>query len=73
LIRFWDQIQTESPKRGYRRSKPLIGALSTLRSCIIKSIEKALFVPHRARAAVERDSMIVVHEMVEQAFASDPT
>jgi serine O-acetyltransferase len=66
----WDQIQTEA--QNAVRDEPLIGGFVHATILHHKSIEKALSYRIAAKLASNEMSMMVVHEMVEQAFASDP-
>ena len=66
----WDQILTEA--RSAVQDEPLIGGF--VHACILhhKSIEKALCYRIAAKLASNEMSMMVIHEMVEEAFANDP-
>ena len=66
----WDQIQTEA--QNAVRDEPLIGGFVHATILHHKSIEKALSYRIAAKLASNEMSMMVVHEMVEEAFASDP-
>ena len=67
----WDQICTEA--RQAALDEPLMGGF--LHACILhhKSIEKALSYRIAAKLASNEMSMVVVREMVEEAYASDPS
>ncbi|WP_299776708.1 serine O-acetyltransferase [uncultured Roseobacter sp.] len=67
----WDQICAEA--RQAALDEPLMGGF--LHACILhhKSIEKALSYRIAAKLASNEMSMVVVREMVEDAYASDPT
>jgi serine O-acetyltransferase len=67
----WTQIQTEARKAA--EDEPLIGGF--VHACILhhKSIEKALSYRIAAKLASNEMSMVVVREMVEEAYAADPT
>lgn len=66
----WDQITHEAEKAV--RDEPLIGGF--LHACILhhKSIEKALSYRIAAKLASNEMSMVVVREIVEDAYADDP-
>lgn len=66
----WDQIQQEAELAI--QDEPLIGGF--VHACILhhKSIEKALSYRIAAKLASNEMSMVVVREMVEDAFAEDP-
>jgi serine O-acetyltransferase len=66
----WDRIQREAEKAV--RDEPLIGGF--VHACILhhKSIEKALSYRVAAKLASNEMSMVVVREMVEDAYAEDP-
>lgn len=66
----WDQICTEA--RQATLDEPLMGGF--LHACILhhKSIEKALSYRIAAKLASNEMSMVVVREMVEDAYANDP-
>ena len=66
----WDQILTEAQQAV--QDEPLIGGF--VHACILhhKSIEKALCYRISAKLASNEMSMMVIHEMVEEAFANDP-
>ena len=66
----WDQILTEA--RSAVQDEPLIGGF--VHACILhhKSIEKALCYRIAAKLASNEMSMMVIHEMVEEAFTNDP-
>ncbi|EAP80531.1 serine O-acetyltransferase [Sulfitobacter sp. NAS-14.1] len=66
----WDQIHTEA--QNAVRDEPLIGGFVHATILHHKSIEKALSYRIAAKLASNEMSMMVVHEMVEEAFASDP-
>ena len=67
----WTQIQAEARKAA--EDEPLIGGF--VHACILhhKSIEKALSYRIAAKLASNEMSMVVVREMVEEAYAADPT
>ena len=67
----WDQICTEA--RQAAMDEPLMGGF--LHACILhhKSIEKALSYRIAAKLASNEMSMVVVREMVEEAYADDPS
>ena len=66
----WDQICAEA--RQATHDEPLMGGF--LHACILhhKSIEKALSYRIAAKLASNEMSMVVVREMVEEAFNDDP-
>jgi serine O-acetyltransferase len=66
----WDQITREAQQAV--QDEPLIGGF--VHACILhhKSIEKALSYRIAAKLASNEMSMVVVREMVEEAFAEDP-
>ena len=66
----WDQICAEA--RQAALDEPLMGGF--LHACILhhKSIEKALSYRIAAKLASNEMSMVVVREVVEEAYASDP-
>ncbi|GLQ26337.1 serine O-acetyltransferase [Sulfitobacter pacificus] len=66
----WDQITREAQQAVH--DEPLIGGF--VHACILhhKSIEKALSYRIAAKLASNEMSMVVVREMVEEAFAEDP-
>ncbi len=66
----WDQILTEAQQAA--RDEPLIGGF--VHACILnhKSIERALSYRIAAKLASNEMSIMVVHDIVEEAFASDP-
>ena len=66
----WDQIQQEAELAI--QDEPLIGGF--VHACILhhKSIEKALSYRIAAKLASNEMSMVVVREMVEEAYAEDP-
>ncbi|WP_187429196.1 Serine acetyltransferase [Roseobacter fucihabitans] len=66
----WDQICLEA--RQATEVEPLMGGF--LHACILhhKSIEKALSYRIAAKLASNEMSMVVVREMVEEAYANDP-
>lgn len=67
----WDQITAEA--RHATQDAPLMGGF--LHACILhhKSIEKALSYRIAAKLASNEMSMVVVREMVEEAYARDPS
>ncbi|ABG32531.1 serine acetyltransferase [Roseobacter denitrificans OCh 114] len=67
----WNQITAEA--RQAAQDEPLIGGF--LHACILhhKSIEKALSYRVAAKLASNEMSMVVVREMVEDAYAADKT
>jgi len=67
----WDQILNEAETAV--RDEPLIGGF--VHACILhhKSIEKALSYRIAAKLASNEMSMMVVREMVEEAFLTDPS
>lgn len=67
----WDQICAEARQAAV--DEPLMGGF--LHACILhhKSIEKALSYRIAAKLASNEMSMVVVREMVEEAYASDAT
>ncbi len=67
----WDQILAEAEKSV--RDEPLMGGF--VHACILHhaSIEKALSYRIAAKLASNEMSMMVVREVVEQAYASDPS
>lgn len=67
----WERIQSEAQQAV--SDEPLIGGF--VHACILhhKSIEKALSYRIAAKLSSNEMSMMVVREMVEEAFASDPT
>jgi len=66
----WDQIQREAGEAIQK--EPLIGGF--VHACILhhKSIEKALSYRIAAKLASNEMSMVVVREMVEEAYAENP-
>ncbi|EDQ04183.1 Serine acetyltransferase [Sulfitobacter indolifex] len=66
----WDQIQQEAEDAV--RDEPLIGGF--VHACILhhKSIENALSYRIAAKLSSNEMSMMVVREMVEEAYAEDP-
>ena len=66
----WDQITEEA--RQAVSDEPLIGGF--VHACILhhKSIEKALSYRIAAKLASNEMSMVVVREMVEDAYSDDP-
>ncbi len=66
----WSQIQREAEQAVAK--EPLIGGF--VHACILhhKSIEKALSYRVAAKLASNEMSMVVVREMVEDAYAADP-
>lgn len=66
----WDQITAEAQQAV--KDEPLIGGF--VHACILhhKSIEKALSYRVAAKLASNEMSMMVVREMVEEAYTSDP-
>ena len=66
----WEQICAEA--RQATQDEPLMGGF--LHACILhhKSIEKALSYRIAAKLASNEMSMVVVREMVEEAYAADP-
>ncbi len=66
----WDQITAEA--RQAARDEPLMGGF--LHACILhhKSIEKALSYRIAAKLASNEMSMVIVREIVEEAYAKDP-
>ncbi|MDF3413451.1 serine O-acetyltransferase [Sulfitobacter sp. M57] len=66
----WDQISREAQQAV--QDEPLIGGF--VHACILhhKSIEKALSYRIAAKLASNEMSMVVVREMVEEAYAEDP-
>ena len=66
----WDRIQREAEQAV--ADEPLIGGF--VHACILhhKSIEKALSYRIAAKLASNEMSMVVVREMVEEAYAEDP-
>lgn len=66
----WDRIQREAEQAV--QDEPLIGGF--VHACILhhKSIEKALSYRIAAKLASNEMSMVVVREMVEDAYAEDP-
>lgn len=66
----WTQIQTEARQAAV--DEPLIGGF--VHACILhhKSIEKALSYRIAAKLASNEMSMVVVREIVEEAYAADP-
>lgn len=66
----WDQICSEA--RQATQDEPLMGGF--LHACILhhKNIEKALSYRIAAKLASNEMSMVVVREMVEEAYANDP-
>ncbi|WP_386626957.1 serine O-acetyltransferase [Sulfitobacter geojensis] len=66
----WDQITREAQQAV--QDEPLIGGF--VHACILhhKSIDKALSYRIAAKLASNEMSMVVVREMVEEAFAEDP-
>lgn len=67
----WDQITREA--EAAVKDEPLIGGF--VHACILhhKSVEKALSYRIAAKLASNEMSMVVVREMVEEAFAEDPS
>ncbi|MEM1352843.1 MAG: serine O-acetyltransferase [Pseudomonadota bacterium] len=67
----WDQITAEA--RQATQDAPLMGGF--LHSCILhhKSLDKALSYRIAAKLASNEMSMVVVREMVEDAYAQDPS
>jgi serine O-acetyltransferase len=67
----WDQITAEARKAA--SDEPMMGGF--LHSCILhhKSIEKALSYRIAAKLASNEMSMVVVREIVEDAYAADPS
>jgi len=67
----WDQIQREAQQAV--QDEPLIGGF--VHACILhhKSIEKALSYRIAAKLASNEMSMVVIREIVEEAYAADPT
>lgn len=67
----WDQIQREAELAI--QDEPLIGGF--VHACVLhhKSIEKALSYRIAAKLASNEMSMVVVREMVEEAYAEDPS
>lgn len=66
----WDQITAEA--RQASRDEPLMGGF--LHACILhhKNIEKALSYRIAAKLASNEMSMVVVREIVEEAYSQDP-
>ncbi|OAN78090.1 serine O-acetyltransferase [Sulfitobacter sp. EhC04] len=66
----WEQIQHEAQQAV--KDEPLIGGF--VHACILhhKSIEKALSYRIAAKLASNEMSMVVVREIVDEAFAEDP-
>ncbi|MEW9918556.1 serine O-acetyltransferase [Marimonas sp. MJW-29] len=66
----WDRIQREAEQAIH--DEPLIGGF--VHACILhhRSIEKALSYRIAAKLASNEMSMVVVREMVEEAYADDP-
>lgn len=66
----WDQIQREAQQAV--RDEPLIGGF--VHACILhhKSIEKALSYRIAAKLASNEMSMVVVREIVDEAYEQDP-
>lgn len=67
----WDQITLEAEQAV--RDEPLVGGF--LHACILhhRSIEKALSYRIAAKLASNEMSMVVVREIVEDAYADDPS
>lgn len=67
----WDQISAEAQQAT--KDEPLMGGF--LHACILhhKNIEKALSYRIAAKLASNEMSMVVVREMVEEAYADDPS
>lgn len=67
----WDQIQREAQQAV--ADEPLIGGF--VHACILhhKSIEKALSYRVAAKLASNEMSMVVIREIVEEAYAADPS
>tara|TARA_R110002110_G_scaffold55242_9_gene157857 strand:+ start:2793 stop:3608 length:816 start_codon:yes stop_codon:yes gene_type:complete len=67
----WDQITQEAEQAV--REEPLIGGF--VHACVLhhKSIEKALSYRIAAKLASNEMSMVVVREMVEEAYLADPS
>ena len=67
----WDQICAEARKAA--KDEPRMGGF--LHACILhhKSIEKALSYRIAAKLASNEMSMVVVREIVEEAYAADPS
>ncbi|NNK16480.1 MAG: serine O-acetyltransferase [Sulfitobacter sp.] len=67
----WDRIQREAEQAV--QDEPLIGGF--VHACILhhKSIEKALSYRIAAKLASNEMSMVVVREMVEEAYADNPS
>ncbi len=67
----WNQIQHEA--REAVQTEPLIGGF--VHACILhhKSIEKALSYRIAAKLASNEMSMVVIREIVEEAYAADPS
>jgi len=67
----WDQITAEA--REATQDAPLMGGF--LHACILhhKSLEKALSYRIAAKLASNEMSMVVVREIVEEAFSQDPS
>ena len=66
----WDQIQVEAKQAV--QDEPLIGGF--VHACILhhKSVEKALSYRIAAKLASNEMSMVVIREIVEDAYAADP-
>ncbi len=67
----WDRIQREAQEAVTK--EPLIGGF--VHACILhhKSIEKALSYRIAAKLASNEMSMVVIREIVEEAYAADPS
>ncbi len=67
----WDRIQSEAQKAA--QDEPLIGGF--VHACILhhKTIDKALSYRIAAKLASNEMSMVVVREIVEEAYAEDPS
>ncbi|MEM6303809.1 MAG: serine O-acetyltransferase [Pseudomonadota bacterium] len=67
----WSQIQVEAEKAV--TAEPLMGGF--IHACILhhKSVERALSYRIAAKLASNEMSMVVIREIVEEAYAADPT
>ena len=67
----WDQIQHEAQQAA--KDEPLIGGF--VHACVLhhKSIEKALSYRIAAKLASNEMSMVVVREIVDEAYVQDPS